>query len=222
MKKRDIKDLLYEQVARIGKTLSSPKRLEIIELLAQGEKTVEALAAEIDIDIKLASAHLRALREARLVETRRDGKYVVCRLSGTDVATLWIALRGVAQEHLVELKVALERWVAAPERLAAMDRKTLLQRARKNEIVVLDVRPEVEFHAGHLPFARSMPVDEIEQRLGELPKGKEIVAYCRGAFCLMTDEACKLLSAKGYRVRKMAEGVTDWVAAGLPIEAGPQ
>jgi rhodanese-related sulfurtransferase/DNA-binding transcriptional ArsR family regulator len=219
MKKRDIKDLLYEQVARIGKALSSPKRLEIIELLAQGEKTVDALASEVSIDIKLASAHLRALREARLVESRREGKYVVCRLSGPDVAALWIALRGVAEEHLVELKVALDRLVAMPDRLNPVDRQTLLRRAHKNEVVVLDVRPEEEFRAGHLPFARSMPVEEIERRLGELPKSKEIVAYCRGAFCLMSDEAVKLLSAKGYRVRKMAEGVTDWLAAGLPIES---
>lgn len=218
MKKRDIKDLLYEQVARIGKALSSPKRLEIIELLAQGEKTVDELASEVNIDIKLASAHLRALREARLVESHRDGKYVVCKLSGADIATLWISLRGVAEEHLVELKVALDRLISAPMRLTTVDRRTLLQRARKNELIVLDVRPEHEFRAGHLPFARSMPVDEIERRLGELPKDKEIVAYCRGAFCLMSDEAARLLCAKGYSVRKLAEGVTDWVAAGLPIE----
>lgn len=219
MTEHHVKALLYEQVSRIGKALSSPKRLELIELLAQGEKTVEELASEVHIDIKLASAHLRALREARLVESRREGKYVVCKLSGTDVATLWIALRGVAEEHLVELRVALDHLVAAPQRLTAVDRQTLLKRARKSELIVLDVRPQSEFQAGHLPFARSMPVDEIERRLGELPKNKDIVAYCRGAFCLMSDEAVRLLSAKGYRVSKLAEGVTDWVAAGLPIES---
>ncbi len=222
MKKRNIKDLLYEQVSRIGKTLSSPKRLEVLELLAQGEKTVEALAQEAAIDMKLVSAHLRALREARLVETRREGKYIVYRLSGNDVAALWIALRGVAEEHLVELKVALDQLVSLPGRLSPVDRKTLLRRAEKNEVIVLDVRPLEEYEAGHLPFARSMPVHEIERRLAELPKSKEIVAYCRGAFCLMSDEAVKLLAAKGFQVSKLAEGVTDWRAAGLPVHTDSQ
>lgn len=220
MKKRDIKNLLYEQVGRIGKALSSPKRLEVLELLAQGEKTVEALAQEAAIDVKLVSAHLRSLREARLVQTRRDGKYIVYRLSGKDVAALWIALRGVAEEHLLELKLALDQMVLLPERLSAVDRKTLLRRAEKNEVVVLDVRPLEEYEAGHLPYARSMPVHEIERRLAELPKNKEIVAYCRGAFCLMSDEAVKLLAARGYQISKLAEGITDWQAAGLSIRTG--
>lgn len=220
MKKRDIKNLLYEQVGRVGKALSSPKRLEVLELLAQGEKTVEALAQEAAIDVKLVSAHLRSLREAHLVQTRRDGKYIVYRLSGKDVAALWIALRGVAEEHLLELKLALDQMVSLPERLSPVDRKTLLRRAVKNEVVMLDVRPLEEYEAGHLPYARSMPVHEIEQRLAELPKNKEIVAYCRGAFCLMSDEAVKLLAAKGYQISKLAEGITDWQAAGLPIRTG--
>ena len=220
MKKRQIKDLLYEQVSRVGKALSSPKRLEVLELLAQGEKTVEALANEASMDVKLASAHLRTLREAHLVESRRDGKYVVYFLSGHDVSTLWIALRDVAQEHLVELQVALDRLVALPERLSPVDRKTLLQRARDDQVIVLDVRSEDEYAAGHLPFARSMPLPEIERRLSELPKGKEIVAYCRGAFCLFSDEATRLLVSRGYRVRKLAEGIADWRALGLPVHVG--
>ncbi len=222
MKKRDIKILLYEQVSRIGKALSSPKRLEVLELLAQGDKTVEGLAQEAATDVKLISAHLRALREARLVKTRRDGKYIVYRLSGKDVAALWISLRGVAEEHLLELKLALDQMVSLPERLSPVDRKTLLRRAEKNEVIVLDVRPLEEYQAGHLPYARSMPVQEIEQRLAELPKNKEIVAYCRGAFCLMSDEAVKLLAAKGFQISKLAEGVTDWQAAGLSIRTGSE
>lgn len=217
MNKRSIKDLLYDQVSRVGKALSSPKRLEVLELLAQGEKTVEAIAAEAGIDVRLASAHLRSLREARLVEPRREGKYMFYRLSGTDVAALWISLRGVAEEHLVELKLALDQLIALPERLSPVDRQTLLRRAKANEIIVLDVRPQEEYDAGHLPYARSMPVTEVEQHLSQLPKSKQIVAYCRGAFCLMSDEAVKLLKAKGYRVSKLAEGVTDWQAAGLPV-----
>ena len=220
MKKRQIKDLLYEQVSRVGKALSSPKRLEVLELLAQGEKTVEALANEASMDVKLVSAHLRPLREAHLVESRRDGKYVVYFLSGHDVSTLWIALRDVAQEHLVELQFALDRLVALPERLSPVDRKTLLQRARDDQVIVLDVRSAAEYAAGHLPFARSMPLPEIERRLSELPKSKEIVAYCRGAFCLLSDEATRLLAGRGYRVRKLAEGVADWRALGLPVQAG--
>lgn len=218
MDKRTLKDLLYEQVARIGKAVSSPKRLELLELLAQGEKTVEALAAELSIDIKLASAHLKALKGARLVTSRRDGKYMVYRLTGNDVASLWVMLRQVAEEHILELRLALDRMVADPARLVSVSRKTLLAQARRGDVIVIDVRPRAEYEAAHLPFARSMPVAEIEKRLAELPTGKEIVAYCRGPFCLLADEAVALLGAKGYRIRKMLDGVSEWQAAGLPLQ----
>ncbi len=218
MKKRDIKDLLYEQVARIGKAVSSPKRLELLELLAQGEKTVELLATELAIDVKLASAHLKALKAARLVEHRREGKYMVYRLSGDDVARLWVTLRLVAEEHLVELQLALQKMVAAPEQLTQASRKELLAQAKRGELIVLDVRPEEEYAVAHLPYARSMPVAEIERRLAELPKGREIVAYCRGPFCLFSEEAQQLLKRKGYRVRKLLDGVAEWQAAGMPLE----
>jgi DNA-binding transcriptional ArsR family regulator len=218
MNKRSLKDLLYEQVARIGKAVSSPKRLELMELLAQGEKTVDALASELSIDIKLASAHLKALREARLVESRRDGKYMVYRLSGDDVANLWVTLRQVAEEHLVELQMALQRMLSAPEKLAQVGRSDLLEQARRGEVIVIDVRPQDEYQAAHLPFARSMPLPEIERRLAELSKDQDIVAYCRGPFCMLSDEALKLLTGKGYRVRKMLDGVAEWQAAGMPVE----
>jgi rhodanese-related sulfurtransferase/DNA-binding transcriptional ArsR family regulator len=215
---RSLKDLLYEQVARIGKAVSSPKRLELIELLAQGEKTVEALAGELSIDIKLASAHLKALREARLVEGRRDGKYMVYRLSGGDVAQLLVTLRSVAEEHLLELQMALQRMVAAPDKLVQLGRSELLEQARRGEVIVIDVRPRDEYEVAHLPHARSMPLPEIERRLAELPIGHDIVAYCRGPFCMLSDEALKLLSGKGYRVRKILDGVSEWQAAGMPVE----
>lgn len=218
MENRSLKDLLYEQVARIGKAVSSPKRLELLELLAQGEKTVETLAAELAVDIKLTSAHLKALKEARLVASRRDGKYLIYRLSGNDVGRLWVSLREVAEEHLVELWVALEQMATDPGALAGVNRKTLLERARRGEIIVIDVRPPGEYETAHLPFARSMPVAEIERRLTELPKDKEIIAYCRGPFCLLSDEVVALLKARGYRVRKILDGVTEWQAAGLPVE----
>lgn len=219
MKNRVLKSFLYEQVARIGKAVSSPKRLELIELLAQGEKTVETLAGELSTDIKLTSAHLRVLREARLVTFRRDGKYIIYQLAGSDIAGLWVSLRQVAEEYLLELKLALGQMVADPVRLSAVGRKTLMEQARRGDVVVIDVRPLNEYETAHLPFARSMPVAEIEKRLAELPAGIEIVAYCRGSFCLLSDEAVTLLAAKGYRVRKLVDGVSEWQAAGLPVES---
>ncbi|WP_407277967.1 metalloregulator ArsR/SmtB family transcription factor [Aromatoleum evansii] len=212
------KSSLYEHVARIGRAISSPKRLELIELLAQGEKTVELLAEQAHIDMRLASAHLRALREARLVETRREGKFIHYRLSGPDVARLWLNVREVAEEHLVELRVALERMAAAPDALTSESRESLLAKARSGDVVVIDVRPEAEYAAGHLPHARSMPLAELEKRLAELPAGKEIVAYCRGPFCLMSDEAVRLLRQRGFSAHKISDGVTEWSANGLPVE----
>jgi rhodanese-related sulfurtransferase/DNA-binding transcriptional ArsR family regulator len=215
---RELKDLLYEQVARVGKALSSPKRLEILELLAQGEKTVEVLANEAAIDIKLASAHLRVLKESRIVEVRRDGRFMAYRLAGEDVAGLWANLHAVATEHLVELQVALARIVSGPERLTGETRLSLLDKAQQGDVVVLDVRPEAEYQTGHLPHARSIPISELKRRLAELPKDKEIVAYCRGPFCLMSNEAVALLNKRGFKARKIGDGVAEWAAAGLPVE----
>ena len=217
MNNRLLKDLLYEQVARVGKALSSPKRLEILEMLAQGEKAVETISAEVAIDNKLASAHLKALKEARLVQTRRVGKRMIYSLTGPDVAQLGVTLRRVAEEHVVELHLALQTMMAEPERLVSVDRNTLMAQAKSGEVIVLDVRPQDEFDTAHLPYARSLPLNELAQRLAELPRDREIVAYCRGPFCLMSDEAIKLLQAHGYRARKTFDGVTEWQAAGLPI-----
>lgn len=219
MQKRDIKDQLYEQVARIGKALSSPKRLELLEMLGQGEKSVEALTAELSIDIKLTSAHLKALRDASLVQARRDGKYMLYRLSGGDVAQLALSLRLVAQEHLVEMRVAMQHLVSNPDKLLTSSRSELLKRAIRGEVVVIDVRPPDEFDAAHLPHARSMPLADLKRRLRELPKDCDIVAYCRGPFCLMSDAAVKLLRAKGYRATKTTDGIHEWQAAGFALEA---
>ena len=220
MNKRELKNILYEQVSRIGKALSSPKRLELLELLAQGEKTVELLAAEAGIDIRLASAHLKALREARLVESRREGRFIAYRLSGDDVSALWVNLRDVAEAHLVELRLALQDLFSGPERLDTETRLGLLERARRGEVVVLDVRPAEEYLTGHLPYARSMPLAEIRQRLAELPADKEIVAYCRGPFCMLSAEAVQLLREHGHTATKIADGLPEWLAAGLPVEQG--
>lgn len=218
MDKRALKDLLYEQVARVGKALASPKRLEILEMLAQGEKAVETVAAELDIDVKLASAHLKALKDARLVQVRRDGKRMIYRLSGSDVAPLGVMLRQVAEEHLVELRLVLQQMMAEPDSLVHVSRKALLAQARRGEVVVLDVRPPEEFDTAHLPYARSVPLPELSRRLAELPRDVEIVAYCRGPFCLMSDQAVKLLREHGYQARKTLDGVSEWQAAGLPVK----
>lgn len=218
MEKRLLKDILYEQVSRIGKAVSSPKRLELLNLLAQGEKTVEALTTTLQIDVKLTSAHLKTLKESRLVTARRDGRFMIYALAGDDVARLLIILREVAQKHLFELKAALEQMNTTPDKLVGFSRESLLEQARQGKIFVIDVRPRDEYEAAHLPYARSIPLEELEQRIAELPHDSEIVAYCRGPFCMLSHQATELLAAKGYQVRKMSEGVLEWQAAGLPVE----
>jgi rhodanese-related sulfurtransferase/DNA-binding MarR family transcriptional regulator len=217
---REVKDLVYEQVARIGKAAASPKRLELIELLCQGEKTVEALAEQADVDVKSASAHLKALKAARLVSARKEGKYVRYRLADESVARFWVALRTLAEGRLLELRQVVSEFLSDPHQLAPLDRRTVLGRARQGEAVVIDVRPAEEFAAGHLPFARSIPLAELRRRLSELPRRKEIVAYCRGPFCLFATDAVALLRQKGFRAGRLEDGVAEWRAAGLPIEAG--
>ena len=218
MKPRETKDHLYAQVARMGAALSSPKRLELLELLAQGEKSVEALAQGADIDVKLASAHLRVLRDAQLVEARRDGKNRIHRLSGPDVSDLWVSLRELAESHLAELQLAMARLVAEPERLTPETAQSLLDKVRSGDVVLLDVRPAAEFRVAHIPGARSVPLEELQARIRELPRDKDIVAYCRGPFCLMSESAVALLKNHGLRARKSAEGVPEWRAAGMPVD----
>ncbi|MDO9604446.1 metalloregulator ArsR/SmtB family transcription factor [Hydrogenophaga sp.] len=214
---RELKNQLYEQVARIGKAVASPKRLELIELLCQGEKTVEMLAAQSEISVKLASAHLKELRLARLVDTRKDGKYVLYRLASTSVADLWVNLRSEAEERLVELQMALTSIVEHGDELQGVSRADILRRAAAGEVLVLDVRPEDEYAAAHLPHARSLPVEELKRRIAELPKNVPVVAYCRGPFCLMAKDAVELLRKKGYQAFHLTDGVAEWRARGLPV-----
>lgn len=214
---RELKNQLYEQVARIGKAVASPKRLELIELLCQGEKTVEMLAAQAEISVKLTSAHLKELRLARLVDTRKDGKYVLYRLASTSVADLWVNLRSEAEERLIELQMALASIVEHGDELQGVSRADILRRAAAGEVLVLDVRPEDEYAAAHLPHARSMPVDELKKRIAELPKNIPVVAYCRGPFCLMAKDAVELLRKKGYQAFHLTDGVAEWRARGLPV-----
>lgn len=216
---RETKTFLYQQVARIGKAVASPKRLELIELLCQGEKPVELLASQADISVKLASAHLKELRLARLVEARKEGKYVLYRLASTSVADLWVHLRSEAETRLAELQQALAGLVAHGDELEGVDRKAIMKKAAAGEVLVIDVRPADEFAVAHLPHARSLPVGELKKRLAELPKGTPVVAYCRGPFCLMAKDAVELLRKRGYRAAHLTDGVAEWRARGLPIEA---
>ncbi|WP_026186379.1 ArsR/SmtB family transcription factor [Thioalkalivibrio thiocyanodenitrificans] len=220
MSERQVKDVLYAQVARIGKAVCSPKRLELIDLLAQGEKSVEQLASEAGISQKLASAHLRELRLANLVEARREGKNVYYRLSGKTVADFWVALRSLAEDRLLELRAALSKLSESIHELTPMSREEILELARRGEVVVLDVRPETEFAAGHLPYAHSMPLSQVQKRLAELPRDRPVVAYCRGPFCLMAKEAAELLNKEGFRALRLEDGVAEWRARGLPVETG--
>ncbi len=215
---RDTKDLLYEQVARMTKAIGSPKRLELLELLCQSEKTVEVVAEQAQISVKLASAHLKQLKLARLVDSRRDGKYVHYRLADDSVAHIWVSLRMLAEERLLELQMGLRSLAKAPDALEPVDRRAVLGKAKRGEVVVLDVRPEAEYAAGHLPFARSIPLSELRRRLNELPRSKPIVAYCRGPFCLMAGEAVELLQRRGFQALRLEDGVAEWRFHGLPTE----
>jgi rhodanese-related sulfurtransferase len=215
---RELKNHLYEQVARLGKAMASPKRLELIELLCQGEKTVESLALQAEISVKLASAHLKELRLARLVDTRKDGKYVLYRLASTSVADLWVSLRSEAEERLVELQMALRSMVQHQNELEGVDRAGILRRAQAGEVLVLDVRPADEYASAHLPHARSLPIDELREKLAHLPKDTPVVAYCRGPFCLMAVDAVDILRGAGFSAFHLSDGVAEWRAQGLPIE----
>jgi rhodanese-related sulfurtransferase/DNA-binding HxlR family transcriptional regulator len=214
---RQTKNLLYDQVARLGKAVTSAKRLELIEILCQGEKSVEQLAASAEISMKLASAHLKELKLARLVEVRREGKNRFYRLADERVADLWVVLRGLAESRLFELQSAMRDLVARPEELAPMSGALLLEQARQGKVVVIDVRPADEYQTAHLPHARSIPLTELKQRLKELPASRPVVAYCRGPFCLMAKEAVALLNKKGYKATRFELGVAEWRASGLPL-----
>ncbi|GAC1332153.1 MAG: metalloregulator ArsR/SmtB family transcription factor [Collimonas sp.] len=207
---RTIKDALYEQVARIAKAASSPKRLELIDLLCQSPKTVEVLARDAGISVKLASAHLKELRSARMLETERQGKYVIYRLASKDVAQFWVTTRLLAEDRLFELQEALRQMSAATHEWVGNSREELLTKAKSGEVVVIDVRPGDEYDAGHLPFARSMPLAELKNRLAELPQGKPVIAYCRGPFCLMSADAVRLLRERGINALQLRDGVAEW------------
>jgi rhodanese-related sulfurtransferase len=215
---RVFKDRVYEQFARVGKCLSNPHRLEILDLLAQGERTVEDLAADAGLSVANASQHLQVLRAARLVEARRKGSYVHYRLVGDDVFRLWQSLRDVGTDRLAEIDRVVEAFLRGRETMEPVGTDELAERLSTGDVVVLDVRPEHEYRAGHIPGARSIPADRLSRALRSLPRDVEVIAYCRGPYCVWADEAVALLRARGFQARRLASGFPDWRAAGLPIE----
>lgn len=220
MSKRAFKDRLYTEFAVLGRALANPHRLELLDLLAQGERSVEELAREAALSLANASAHLQVLRRARLVEAEKRGLNVVYRLATPEVFQLWRALRDLASARLAEVERLVATYLSNRAGLNPVDREELLRLLQAGEVTLLDVRPAVEYRQGHLPSARSIPLEELGQRLAELPREHEIVAYCRGPFCVLADEAVSLLHRHGFRVRRLSEGFPEWRAAGYPVEVG--
>lgn len=220
MGKREAKTALYEQFARMGKGFSSPKRLELLDLLAQGERSVESLANEAGLGLSTASMHLQALKDSGLVATRREGTTIRYRLSGDDVQALFAMLREVATAHLADAERAATTYLGGnPHDFSeTVERAQLIKTLSAGEIVVLDVRPTLEFEAGHVPGARSVPLAELDKFIATLKKDLDVVVYCRGAYCLLAYDAVKALNKKGFRARRLQEGMLEWRLAGLPVE----
>lgn len=215
--KRIFKDVLYEQFARIGKALSNGHRLELLEVIAQGEHSVETLAQETGMSIANASQHLQVLRSAQLVEVRREGVYLYYRLADTQVFALWQTMRQVGENRIAEIERIVQTYLRDRSLLQPLSAPELIQRLAEGNVILLDVRPAEEYAAGHLPDALSIPVTDLGAHLSELPQEKEIVAYCRGPYCVFADEAVTLLQAHGYTARRLEQGVPEWRALGLPI-----
>lgn len=217
---RAFKERLYAQFARLGKALASPARLEILDLLAQGERSVEELAREAGLSVANASAHLHVLAGAQLVVSRKAGLRVHYRLADPSVYRLWAALREAGSTQLAEIDRLVGMYLHDRQALEPLSRDDLLARLSDGDTVVLDVRPTREYQQGHVAGARSIPVDELEARLGELDLQREVVAYCRGPYCVFADEAVALLRAHGLRAHRYVDGFPEWAAAGLPVAAG--
>jgi rhodanese-related sulfurtransferase/DNA-binding transcriptional ArsR family regulator len=219
---REAKDRLYEAFARTAKALSSPKRVELLELMAQGERTVETLARATGMGVTNTSAHLQVLARSRLVESRKEGTKVFYRLSGDDVAAFVIALRDLARSRLAEVDQVVRDYFLARDAFEPVSRAELAERARQGHVVILDVRPVEEFAAGHIPGALSVPLAGLDNALARIPRRAEIVAYCRGPYCVLAPQAVERLRSKGYKARRLADGMPEWRLAGLPVAAGEE
>ena len=217
---RRFKDAIYEQLARLGKAVAAPKRLELLDLLGQGPRTVESLADQAGLSVANASQHLQVLRAARLVEAEKKGLYVEYRLADEQVGRFLVGFRALAEARLVEVERVTRDYLEARGQLERVDADELLRRVRGGEVTVLDVRPTQEYRAGHVPGAISIPASELDARLKELPRGRPVVAYCRGPYCVMALDAVELLRKKGFDAERMEQGVVEWRARGWRIERG--
>ena len=215
---RAFKDALYDQFARITKALASPVRLEIVDVLAQGERSVETLAGEVAQSLANTSQHLRTLKQARLVDTRRDGVHVHYRLADPLVVEVWRTVRSLGERQLAEIDRTVDAYLGDPEGFESITADALLERLEAGDAVVIDVRPEAEYRAGHIPGARSIPVKELAARLAEVPPDKTVVAYCRGPYCVMSYDALALLKAHGRQGVRLVEGLPEWRAAGRDVQ----
>jgi rhodanese-related sulfurtransferase/DNA-binding transcriptional ArsR family regulator len=214
------KDALFEAFGEVAKALASGRRAEIVDVLAQGDRSVEEIAAEIGQSVANTSHHLRALARAGLLTTRRDGTRIFYALASDRVAELWAAVRDVTEAHGAGLERLAAAYLGDRDGIDVVDRAELAARLRDGAVVVLDVRPEPEFRAGHIAGARSVPVGELRRHLRALPKGSDVVAYCRGPYCVYADDAVRELNRKGFKARRLIDGFPEWKQAGLPVAAG--
>lgn len=214
------KTALYEQFARVGKALCSARRLELLDLLLQAERTVEDLAGEANMSVANTSQHLQILKQARIVESERRGNHVVYRLASEHAAGLLSSIQLFAEDGLAEVEAITRRFQNGYEDMEPVDRTQLMARAETGDTIILDVRPRAEYEAGHLPFAESLPLEDLEKRLASLPKDKQIVAYCRGPYCVLAVEAVERLRQKGFDAVRLEDGIKEWQERGLPLEHG--
>lgn len=213
---------LMRSIARIALALGSAARLDLLEILAQGERTVDQLAKLTGLSTANTSQHLQKLRQAGLTLGRKEGTFVFYRLAGDEVVRLFAALRETGEAHVAEIDLLVREYFDSRDRMEPVAARELLDRARQGLVTVLDVRPVEEYRAGHLPGAINIPIEQLGKRLGELPKRKEIVAYCRGPYCLMSYEAVELLRKRGRKARRLENGLPEWRLAGLPVERAPR
>jgi rhodanese-related sulfurtransferase/DNA-binding transcriptional ArsR family regulator len=212
------KQAVYEQLARIGKALSTPARLEILELLAQAERSVDGLARLSGLTVANTSQHLQLLRQVGLVTSRREGQFIFYRLAGDEVVTLIGSLGRVGETYIADVGKLIQNFFTAQDEIEAVPAKELLKQVRKGLVTVIDLRPVEEYAAGHVPGAINVPLPELQKRLRDLPKGKEIIAYCRGPYCLMSFTAVKMLRGRGHKARRLEAGLPEWRSAGLPVQ----
>lgn len=218
---RKAKDELFDAFASVAKALGSGRRAEIVDLLAQAERSVEEVAMDIDQSVANTSHHLRSLAAAGLLQSRRDGQRIIYRLTSDRVAELWAALRDVAATHVADIDVLTDAYLGARDQIEEVTADELADRLERGRAVVVDVRPSIEYAAGHIPGARSIPIDELEASLDELPRSREIIAYCRGPYCVYADDAVRLLRDKGFTARRLESGYPEWARAERPTVTSP-